>query len=239
MSWTSTIQVDALLEAEEIGIASCAEHEYRCHCPFHDDGHPSFSINAVSTQWWCFACGLGGNAITLVAMLHDLDREGAKDYLVSRHGAEFSRGSDTRWRSHVAEYKRRHGLVLAGRKPGVTNHDLMLRRKRILDVAFAGIHRTKLRRWIESEFPIGKREANQVIRNLIDGGRLMVDPFGFVRSTPRDFSLPRKEQLPTSESSTETGSTPPPNCPPDPFAVHDPSRRARIADRQRRLSGWE
>jgi hypothetical protein len=30
-------------------------------CPFHDDRNPSFSINARSGRWVCFACGVEGN----------------------------------------------------------------------------------------------------------------------------------------------------------------------------------
>jgi hypothetical protein len=30
-------------------------------CPFHDDKHPSFSLNVKSGRWVCFACGVDGN----------------------------------------------------------------------------------------------------------------------------------------------------------------------------------
>ena len=33
-------------------------------CPYHNDTKNSFSINAVTGQWNCFACGVDGNAIT-------------------------------------------------------------------------------------------------------------------------------------------------------------------------------
>ena len=31
------------------------------HCPFHDDKHPSFSVNIETGAWWCFACAEGGS----------------------------------------------------------------------------------------------------------------------------------------------------------------------------------
>jgi DNA primase len=34
---------------------------YVACCPFHDDKHPSFSINTVTGDWICFGCGLRGN----------------------------------------------------------------------------------------------------------------------------------------------------------------------------------
>ena len=33
-------------------------------CPYHNDTKNSFSINAETGQWNCFACGVDGNAIT-------------------------------------------------------------------------------------------------------------------------------------------------------------------------------
>jgi hypothetical protein len=41
--------------------------EISASCPFHDDRHPSFSINGKTGQWYCHAgCG-SGNATTLLA----------------------------------------------------------------------------------------------------------------------------------------------------------------------------
>lgn len=35
----------------------------RALCPFHDDHHPSLSINLDTGCWHCFACGVGGDLI--------------------------------------------------------------------------------------------------------------------------------------------------------------------------------
>lgn len=32
-------------------------------CPFHDDHHPSFSVNDEENYWHCFTCGIGGSVI--------------------------------------------------------------------------------------------------------------------------------------------------------------------------------
>lgn len=32
-------------------------------CPFHEDHHPSFSVNQAENYWHCFACGIGGSII--------------------------------------------------------------------------------------------------------------------------------------------------------------------------------
>ncbi|MDD5230090.1 MAG: CHC2 zinc finger domain-containing protein [Candidatus Marinimicrobia bacterium] len=39
-------------------------------CPFHDDKHPSLSINLETGQWQCHGCGKYGNAITFAKLLN-------------------------------------------------------------------------------------------------------------------------------------------------------------------------
>lgn len=42
-------------------------------CPFHDDRHPSFSVNIKTGQFQCKACGASGNYITFRAKLDGTD----------------------------------------------------------------------------------------------------------------------------------------------------------------------
>lgn len=35
-------------------------------CPFHDDRHPSMSVNSAKGIFHCFSCGMGGNAIKFI-----------------------------------------------------------------------------------------------------------------------------------------------------------------------------
>lgn len=39
-------------------------------CPFHSERTPSFSISLKNRLWYCFSCGVGGDAIALVMRLH-------------------------------------------------------------------------------------------------------------------------------------------------------------------------
>jgi hypothetical protein len=50
-------------------------------CPFHDDHHPSFSLNLRTGQWICFACGRDGNWNTFRRQrsISIVDVEGAGD----------------------------------------------------------------------------------------------------------------------------------------------------------------
>ena len=40
---------------------------YKCICPFHNDHHPSMSINVERNIYKCFTCGAGGGPITFVS----------------------------------------------------------------------------------------------------------------------------------------------------------------------------
>ncbi len=44
--------------------------EFVTRCPFHDDGHPSLTVNAERGLWYCFPCGIGGDGIAFVERLH-------------------------------------------------------------------------------------------------------------------------------------------------------------------------
>ncbi len=42
-------------------------------CPFHDDGTPSLSVDAVPDRFHCFGCGASGDVIDFIGRLHRLD----------------------------------------------------------------------------------------------------------------------------------------------------------------------
>lgn len=58
-------------------------------CPFHDDRHPSFSMN-LQTGWYrCSAshCAASGRSIvSFISQLMDLDTQGALTYLETHYG---------------------------------------------------------------------------------------------------------------------------------------------------------
>jgi DNA primase len=59
------------------------------HCPFHSDKKPSFHVYQDSTGKWrfyCFGCGIHGDALDLVQRLHGLDFKGALNHLGIRQG---------------------------------------------------------------------------------------------------------------------------------------------------------
>ena len=64
----SARQVPILSVLERIGIGHVRKvgREYVSLCPFHDDSHPSFRVNAERGLWYCDPCGIGGDAINLI-----------------------------------------------------------------------------------------------------------------------------------------------------------------------------
>ena len=46
---------------------------YKCKCPFHEEKTASFSISPSKQIWKCFGCGKGGDVISLVAELLNIN----------------------------------------------------------------------------------------------------------------------------------------------------------------------
>src|SRR5690606_27517969 len=65
-----------------------------CLCPFHDDDHPSASINFEGDAFNCHGCGEKGNAISLIMRKEGLNYRQALEFAekLSPGGAEQVRG---------------------------------------------------------------------------------------------------------------------------------------------------
>lgn len=56
------------------------DRAYKCVCPFHKEKTASFSISPQKQIWKCFGCGKGGDAISLVSELLNINAlEAAKN----------------------------------------------------------------------------------------------------------------------------------------------------------------
>ena len=80
----TTLDVDLLEDALEIEVIKEMGSEDICRCPLpsHDgyDANPSFSLNRDKLVYNCFACGVGGTIIDLVARVKNLDYEEAYQF---------------------------------------------------------------------------------------------------------------------------------------------------------------
>ena len=42
-------------------------------CPFHHEKTPSFNVYAENGSFYCFGCGVGGDVITFIRRIENLD----------------------------------------------------------------------------------------------------------------------------------------------------------------------
>lgn len=57
-------------------------------CPFHSEKSPSFTVFPADNSFYCFGCGVGGNAITFVRQIEHLDYPDAVKFLAKRAGIQ-------------------------------------------------------------------------------------------------------------------------------------------------------
>ena len=60
-------------------------------CPFHSEKTPSFTVFPADGSFYCFGCGVGGNAITFVRRIENLEFTEAVSFLARRAGSVFPR----------------------------------------------------------------------------------------------------------------------------------------------------
>ena len=71
-------RADIVKVAEHYGIK--LDRSYKCVCPFHKEKTASFSVSPQKQIWHCFGCGKGGDSISLVAELLNINAlEAAKN----------------------------------------------------------------------------------------------------------------------------------------------------------------
>ena len=67
-------------------------------CPFHSEKTPSFTVFQNAKNFYCFGCGAGGDVITFVMKIENLDYPGAIEFLAKRAGLpvpDFAESSET------------------------------------------------------------------------------------------------------------------------------------------------
>ncbi len=82
---------DQVLQYFEIRLGqplrrSGGEHQYAGRCPFHDDAHPSLSVNVRRGIWHCFA-GCGSGTIVAFEMRLNSDERGAVEAIAELSGS--------------------------------------------------------------------------------------------------------------------------------------------------------
>ena len=85
-----------------------AGRTYKGLCPFHSEKTPSFIVYPDNQSFYCFGCGAGGDAITFVKKINNLDYVESVKLLASRAGMKLPEEDDAqgRMRSRVLALNR-------------------------------------------------------------------------------------------------------------------------------------
>ena len=67
-------------------------------CPFHSEKSPSFTVYPADNSFYCFGCGIGGNAITFIRQMEHLDYPDAIEFLAKRAGIAVIRENENDYR---------------------------------------------------------------------------------------------------------------------------------------------
>lgn len=78
---------------------------YVCSCPFHSEKTPSCTIFTDTQSFYCFGCGAGGDVITFIMKIENLDFSEAVKLLAQRSGIEIPQ--DNAQDSQLAKRKTR------------------------------------------------------------------------------------------------------------------------------------
>ncbi|MBR6535539.1 MAG: DNA primase, partial [Clostridia bacterium] len=63
-------------------------------CPFHNEKSPSFTVFSKSDSFYCFGCGAGGDVITFIMRVENLDYMSAIEHLAKRAGLSMPVGAN-------------------------------------------------------------------------------------------------------------------------------------------------
>ena len=72
-------------------------------CPFHNEKTPSFTVYPATQSFYCFGCGAGGDAVTFIKKIENLDYIDAVKLLAQRAGMQMP--DDTAY-DNGAEYSK-------------------------------------------------------------------------------------------------------------------------------------
>lgn len=66
-------------------------------CPFHSEKTPSFTVYPSENSFYCFGCGVGGNAITFIRQIEHLDYPDAVEFLAKKAGITVIRDNEKQY----------------------------------------------------------------------------------------------------------------------------------------------
>lgn len=79
---------------------------YKGLCPFHNEKTPSFHVNTAKQIYKCFGCGEGGDVISFIMKMENLDFMDSVKFLANRSGIEINDNIDEGTKKKLEKIKR-------------------------------------------------------------------------------------------------------------------------------------
>ena len=73
-------------------------------CPFHSEKTPSFTVYPASASFYCFGCGVGGDAVTFIKSIEHLDYTDALQFMAKRVGITLNVDKNDRQYEKTVKY---------------------------------------------------------------------------------------------------------------------------------------
>jgi DNA primase len=143
-------------------------------CPFHDEKTPSFTVSPERQAWYCFGCSQGGDMLSFVQKVENIDFRQALQQLADRAGVELEdrpgvAGNSARKRSVIELNKKAAAFfehVLWKTPAGQIGRELLQQR---------GVDEETARRFGVGFAPAGGQGEDALVRFLIDRGSKVPD----------------------------------------------------------------
>ncbi|MCZ6670475.1 MAG: DNA primase [Acidobacteria bacterium] len=90
------------LVADYVALKKAGAGKFKALCPFHAEKTPSFHVDGQKQLFYCFGCGLGGDAFKFLMLQERVDFLEAVKLIARKHGIPVpARGGDTRGEDQV------------------------------------------------------------------------------------------------------------------------------------------
>ena len=90
-------------------------------CPFHSEKTPSFTVYPDTQSYYCFGCGKGGDAVTFIREIENLDYVEAVKFLAERAGLHMP---DDNYDDTLS--KKRHRMLIINKEAARFFHNYMM-----------------------------------------------------------------------------------------------------------------
>ena len=140
---------------------------YTGRCPFHDERTPSFSVHASDKLYYCFGCGKGGDAISFVREIEQLDFAEAIAWLADRFNVKLEYEEVS---PHLEETRRRKERLYALLEQATAFYERHLWETPAGEPVRAYLESRGLRESICREFRLGLSPGNGLARKAQEKG---------------------------------------------------------------------